>query len=46
MHSKRIDGYRAVSYMIPTQFSPVETRKRVSSALPKFSKLAWMPRVS
>ena len=40
MHEKSIDGIRAASCMMPTQPSPVETRRSVKRALPKFSKFA------
>lgn len=36
----------ALTFMMPFQLSPVETRKRVKKAMPKFRKVACRPRPS
>lgn len=36
----------ALTFIMPFQLSPVETRKRVRKAMPKFRKVAWRPRPS
>lgn len=33
----------ALTFMIPFQLSPVDTRKRVRKAMPKLRKVAWRP---
>lgn len=37
---------RALTFMMPFQLSPVDTRKRVKKAMPKFRKVACRPRPS